>query len=95
MMSGLHSVYKPAALIKTTTVFSTVNYYETSTNDMVFALLGSVGTRVKISENFSLSLSSSYLGSTFDFVFYRNNKEVQQETHIGVLSFQGGVYFIF
>ncbi len=39
MMAGLRSMHKPNSLVKTTTVFSAIDYYETSDNSMVFAFL--------------------------------------------------------
>ncbi len=95
MVGGLRNVYKPTALIETTTAFSTVNYYETSDNQMLFAFLGSVGTRIRINDSFNLNFAASYIGSTFDFEYMRNNKDIYQTSHIGVLSITGGVSYSF
>ncbi len=95
MMGGLYNVYKPAALIKTTTVFSTVNYYESSTNETVFAIYGSAGVRAMVNDHFNIHLNASYIGSTFNFTYNRNSSEINQKAHIGVLSITGGVSYLF
>ncbi len=95
MLGGLRNVYKPAALIKTTTVFSSVDYYETSTSATVFALLGTFGVKAIVNDNFNIHLNSSYIGSTLNFEYKRNNKDINQEAHIGILSIAGGVSYNF
>ncbi len=95
MLGGLYNVYKPAALINSTTVFSTVNYYESSTNETVFAIYGSGGVRGVVNEHFNIHLNASYIGSTFNFTYKRNSSEINQEAHIGVLSITGGVSYLF
>ncbi len=95
MMGGLRNVYKPTALVQTTTTFSNVDYYETSDNKTVFAFLGSMGTRIIINENFNAHLMASYVGSKINFDYSRNSKQINEEAHIGVLVFSGGVSYSF
>jgi hypothetical protein len=95
LMGGLRNVYKPTALISTTTVFSSIDYYETSDNKTVFAFLTSAGARVIVNEHFNVHIDASYIGSTFDFKYERNRKDKNQKAHIGVLSIAGGVSYSF
>ncbi len=95
MMGGLRNVYKPTALIRTTTTFSTVDYYETSNNQTVFAFLTSMGGRVIINDNFNVHVAASYIGSTLNFEYYRNSKVINEKAHIGVLMMTGGVSYSF
>lgn len=95
MMAGLRNVYKPTALIETTTVFSEVKYYETHDNQLIMAFLFSGGTKFKINDIFSVHLNASYMGSHYDFSYYRNSKEVNQKTHIGLLNITCGVSYVF
>jgi hypothetical protein len=95
MLSGLRYVYKPATLIKTTTVFASIDYYETSANETIFALFGTAGAKALINDHFSLHLDASYMGSTYDFTYLRNSKEVNQEAHIGILAITAGVSYNF
>jgi hypothetical protein len=95
MMGGLRNVYKPTALIKTTTNFSTINYYETHDNKLVIAFLFSGGGRVIINDNFNVHFNASYMGSSVSFEYYRNKKLVNQEVHIGLLYIAGGVSYAF
>jgi len=95
MLGGLRYVYKPAALISTSTVFSTLDYYESSTNEIVFALYGTAGGKAIINDHFGLHINASYMGSTYDFTYLRNSKEVNQEAHIGILSISAGVSYNF
>lgn len=95
MMGGLRNVYKPTALIRTTTTFSTVDYYETSDNKTVFAFLSSIGGRVIINENFNVHLAASYIGSTIHFEYKRNSKTINETAHIGVVMITGGVSYSF
>lgn len=95
MMAGLRGVHKPTALIKTTTVFSTIDYYETSDNQVAFALYSSMGGRIVISEQLNLNLNVSYVGSTIDFEFFRNSTPVTENVHVGILQFMGGVSYSF
>ena len=92
-MMGLRNIYKPTASIETTTVFSEVNYYETHDNKLVFAFLFATGARVYVNDLFNVHLNFSYMGSTMNFEYLRNNKEISQEVHIGVLSIQAGVSY--
>lgn len=95
LMAGLRNVYKPTALIKTTTLFSSIDYYETSDNVTVFAFLSSMGARVIVNEHFNVHVTASYIGSNINFNYYRNRKEINQQTHIGVLTILGGVSYSF
>ncbi|MFK5856165.1 MAG: hypothetical protein QM503_08555 [Bacteroidota bacterium] len=95
MMGGLRNVYKPATYIETTTIFSSINYYESSANETVFAFLGSFGVRAIVNEHFNVHLNASYIGSTFNYTYLRNSRVVNQEAHIGVLSISGGVSYFF
>jgi hypothetical protein len=95
MMGGLRNVYKPTALIRTTTTFSNVDYYETSDNRTVFAFLTSMGGRVIINDNFNAHLTASYIGSTIHFKYKRNSKTINEKAHIGVLMITGGVSYSF
>lgn len=95
MMGGLRNVYKPTALVQTTTAFSNVDYYETSDNKTVFAFLGSMGSRVIVNENFNAHIIVSYVGSTIPFEYNRNSKPIIEKAHIGVLMISGGVSYSF
>ncbi len=95
MMGGLRNVYKPTALVKTTTAFSTINYYETHDNQLVIAFLFSGGGKVKVNDNFNVHVNASYIGSVIDFEYYRNKKLVNEQAHIGILSLSGGVSYAF
>lgn len=95
MMGGLRNVYKPTALIKTTTVFSSIDYYETSDNKTVFAFFSSMGGRVIVNDHFNIHITASYIGSTIDFEYERKRKKIDQKAHIGVLSITGGVSYSF
>ncbi len=95
MFGGLRNVYKPAALIKTTTEFSSVDYYETSTNETIFAIMASAGARVIVNDHINLHLSFSYIGSTVPFVYKRNSKEINQDAHVGALSVDVGISYSF
>ncbi len=95
MMGGLRNLYKPTAHIKTTTAFSTVNYYETHNNQMVVAFLFSGGAKMIINENFNVHFNASYMGSNFDFEYKRNSKVIKQSAHVGVLNFTVAVSYSF
>lgn len=95
MMGGLRNVYKPTALIRTTTTFSNVDYYETSDSQTVFAFLSSMGGRVIINDNFNAHLTASYIGSKINFKYNRNSKAIEEKSHIGVLMITGGVSYSF
>lgn len=95
LMGGLRNVYKPTALISTTTVFSSVDYYESSDNETVFALLTSAGARVIVNEHFNVHIDATYIGSSIDFVYDRNRNNLNQKVHIGVLSMTCGVSYSF
>lgn len=95
MMGGLRNIYKPTALVETTTVFSEVNYYETHQNKLVVAFLFTAGGRVAVNELFNVVMNVSYMGSTFDFEYYRNSKLIDQKAHIGSLSIEAGVSYSF
>lgn len=95
MMGGLRNVYKPSALIETTTIYSEVNYYESNDSQTLMAFLFSGGARVKIDDIFSLHLNASYMGSTISFDYYRNAKEIIEKSHFGILSFTAGVSYSF
>ena len=95
MMAGLRSVHKPNSLVKTTTVFSAIDYYETSDNSMIFAFLFGAGGRFMVNELFNIHLNANYMGSTMDFQYYRNKKVIKQKAHIGVLSVLLGVSYAF
>ena len=95
MMGGLRNVYKPTALVHTTTAFSNVDYYETSDSKTVFALLGSMGCRVIVNESFNAHITASYIGSKIPFEYSRNNKTINEKAHIGNLMISGGVSYSF
>ncbi len=95
MMAGLRNVYKPSVLVKTSTVYSKIDYYETYDNKMAFALYFAGGARIKINDYFNVNINASYVGSTLDFEYRRNSKTINQTAHIGVLSFTGGVSYAF
>ena len=95
MMAGLRNVYKPTALIHTTTTFSNVDYYETSDSQTVFAFLTSMGGRVIINDSFNAHLTASYIGSKINFEYQRNSKTINEKAHIGVLMMTGGVSYSF
>jgi len=95
MMGGLRSIYKPTSVVKTTTVFSGIDYYETHSNNVVFALLFSGGARFYINDYFNLHFNASYMGSTLNLEYFRNNKAINQKTHIGVLTMNAGVSYSF
>lgn len=95
MMGGLRNIYKPTVLIKTTTVFSSVDYYETSDSEYVFAFLTSAGLRVIVSNHVNLHLNASYIGSRFAFEYKRNRTEISQAAHVGVVSMAAGASYSF
>lgn len=95
MMAGLRNVYKPTALIKTTTVFSSVDYYETSNNELLFAFLTSIGVRFKVNENLNAHFTAYYIGSKLEFNYNRSHKEINELSHIGVLQSTLGVSYSF
>lgn len=95
MMGGLRNMYKPTAIIKTTTIFSSVDYYETDANDLVAAFLFSGGIRFVISEKLNLHLNSTYIGSVFNFEYVRNDDKISEKSHIGLLSINAGVSYFF
>jgi len=95
LMGGLRNVYKPTTLVKTTTLFSSIDYYETHDNKTVFAFLTSMGARVIVNDHFNVHVTASYIGSTINFEYYRNHKEITQKAHVGVLTILGGVSYSF
>jgi len=95
LMAGLRNIYKPTALIRTTTVFSSVDYYETSDNVISFTFLTSIGGRVIVNDHFNVHMAASYIGSTVNFEYERNRTEINQKAHVGVLSITGGVSYSF
>lgn len=95
MMAGLRNVYKPTSLVKTTTVLSSIDYYETHDNSLVLAFLFSAGGRIKINDRFNLHSDVYYVGSKFDFEYYRNKKLINSKEHLGTLRVTMGVSYAF
>ncbi len=95
MFGGLRNIYKPTALIETTTVFSNVNYYETHNNQLVVAFLFSGGLKLVVNDDFNVHLDASYMGSKIEFEYLRNSTTINQPSHIGILNFAGGVSYNF
>lgn len=95
MLGGLRNVHKPSALINTTTIFSSVYYYETDARDLVVAFLFSGGTRIAISERLNLNLNAAYIGSELNFEYVRNDDAIIEKSHIGIVSLNAGVSYFF
>lgn len=94
-MGGLRNIYKPTSVVRTTTVFSAVDYYETHDSNLVVAFLFSAGGKMIVNDYFNIHFNISYMGSHFNLEYYRNSKLINQEAHIGLLIFNGGVSYAF
>jgi hypothetical protein len=95
MMGGLRNVYKPSVLIQTKTIYTSIDYYETHTNDVVFAFLFGFGVKYAINDIMNVHFNSSYMGSMLELDYMRNKREVNQEAHLGALSLLFGASYAF
>jgi len=95
MMGGLRSVYKPNVIVETNTIYTSIDYYETKTNDVVFAFLFGFGVKYAINDIMNVHFNSSYMGSMLELDYTRNKREVNQEAHLGALSLLLGASYSF
>lgn len=95
MLGGLRSFYKPTSVVKTTTVFSNIDYYETHDNSTVVAFYFSAGGRFYINDYFNLHFNTAYMGSNLGFSYMRNEKHISEDAHIGTLMINAGVSYAF
>ncbi len=95
MLAGMQTVYKPAGRVYVKGLFVTIPFVESKDEQTNFVFYYKFGMQIKLYRLVYLEASAAYIGSTYNFEYYRNNNKILQKQHIGELMFRLGVAFKF